>query len=574
MMTKRFSTFISVVFLCFFNLPLFCESGKWVIAAQKFVADNGTPNDSVNSKTAELIPSDILEKIGNSVVRNVVPEEQFERTRYKLLTERQALFLQLSAEYKKRDSLVLSNYSNLKLKAALSDSQKKIKDIQKKIDANLASLKKASEENEKKMAQLENQKATALEEDSEINRFKNLFKNIFIKDSSLIQKEEIAFYKDDVTRLYEVSKELEEKSLTDPLYEKSVVAAGINTLLTGHFSKYGDYISVYVDAYTYPGAKKIASLAEVGSVSDLELVTNSIAMQLVPLLSNSLPVELEILIQPQEAAVNSVMYIDDTLQKTENGKLLFDSGIHTIQFVSEGYKSPSTTYAFEGNKKYKIEVNFEKPKSGFIQVGLRKAIEGDMLMNGERALEVDATKSQISINGKEILGEFVSENGETAFFYIPKKLVFDGSYVTINPKPRDRMTYIDNRRKIMYASYSIFVVSLIPTFYTYGNYLNYVNLYNNKQVDYKTAKDWQTATNVTRFISIGCGLFWGYELVRYLIAANSVLPQNARAGDLSNYEYYEAPVQSEEKPDNQKIELEADKQIIIDNTNKDGVTAE
>ena len=139
-MTKRFSAFITVLLLFIFCTPLFGEDGKWVIAAQKFHADNGTPNDSVNSKTAELIPSDILEKIGNSVVRNVVPDEQFERTRYKLLTERQALFLQLSAEYKKRDSLVLSNYSNLKLKAALSDSQKK-------IDANLASLKKASDEN-------------------------------------------------------------------------------------------------------------------------------------------------------------------------------------------------------------------------------------------------------------------------------------------------------------------------------------------------------------------------------------------------------------------------------------------
>ena len=124
------------------------------------------------------------------------------------------------------------------------------------------------------------------------------------------------------------------------------------------------------------------------------------------------------------------------------------------------------------------------------------------------------------------------------------------------------MSYIDKRRKIMYASYSLFMVSLIPTFYTYGNYQNYVNLYKNYQVDYETAKKWQDATNVTRIISIGAGVLWGYELVRYLIAANSVLPQNAKAGDDAEFEYYEPPAKSENVSDaesennNEKIDNE------------------
>ena len=101
----------------------------------------------------------------------------------------------------------------------------------------------------------------------------------------------------------------------------------------------------------------------------------------------------------------------------------------------------------------------------------------------------------------------------------------------------DRMAYIDKRRKIMYGTYSIFIMSLIPTFYTYGNYQNYVNLYKNYQTDSETAHKWQTATNITRFISIGCGVLWCYELVRYLIAANSVLPQNALDGDDSQFNY-------------------------------------
>ena len=519
--------------------PLFCEDGKWVIAAQKFVPDSGQADDAVNSKTAEMLPSDILEKIGYSVVRNVMPDEQFERSSYKLRTERQSLFLQLSAEYKKRDALVLSNYSDYKLKSAIKDSQKKIKDIQKKIDANLEQHKKEVEETERKMADVAAGKAESVKNASELQKYKQLVRNIFVKNESLIQQEHVTFYRDDLTSLY-----------TAEIDEKNVVGAGINSLITGHFAKYGEYISVYVDLYTYPGAKLIGSVTEVGSVSELELVTNSIALQLVPMLSNSLPVQLQISILPEEAASKTIMYIDDALQKDDDGSFTFDSGIHTIQFVCEGYKTAGTTYAFEGNRSYKIEVNLEEPKSGFLQVGLRNSLEGDLLMNGQRALEIDGKKSQIAINGKQILGEFVTEDGETAFFYIPKKLTFDGSYVTIKPKPMDRMAYIDKRRKIMYTSYSIFVLSLIPTFYTYGNYQNQINLYKNYQIDYSEAKKWQTATNTTRLISIGAGVFWGYELVRYLIAANSVLPQNAKAGDLSEFEYVDPESLKENDKDN------------------------
>lgn len=541
-MTTKYKTLLKTgllffLLLCGSTFPLFSENGKWVIAAQKFLPDSSLAKDSVNQKTAELIPSDILEKIGYSATRNVYPDEQFERTKYKLRTERQSLFLQLSAEYKKRDSLVLSNYSDFKLKTALHDSEKKIKDIQKKIDANLEELRKASEENEKKMSQVDKAVADIDREVNELERFRNLFKHIFKRDESIIQKEQIAFYKDDTTNLYEFPEALKELEISDPLCEKAIVSAGINNLLTGRFSKYGDYISIYVDLYSFPGAKKIGSVAEVGSVNDLELINTSIVMQIIPMLVNSFPVQLEINIEPKDAEAKTMVFIDNVLQKLENGKLIVDAGINTIQFVSEGYKNATTTYNFAGNTRYKIDVNFEKPKSGYIQVGLRNSLTGNILMNGERALDIDGKKSQISINGNPILGEFISENGDTAFFYIPAKMVYDGNYVTIKPKPRDRMAYIDKRRKIMYGTYSIFVLSLIPTFYTYGNYQNYVNLYKNYQTDLETARNWQNATNITRFISIGCGVLWGYELVRYLIAANSVLPQNARDGDDALFEF-------------------------------------
>ena len=140
--------------------------------------------------------------------------------------------------------------------------------------------------------------------------------------------------------------------------------------------------------------------------------------------------------------------------------------------------------------------------------------------------------------------------------------MYDGSYVTIKPKPMDRMAYIDSRRIWMYASYSLFMISLIPAFYTDGAFRNKLKLYNEKQLDYETAYKWQNAYNISRIVAVGCGVLWGYELVRYLIAANKVLPQNARTGKASEFVYYE--------PEKVSAETEAADQIENEQTEDDG----
>ena len=72
------------------------------------------------------------------------------------------------------------------------------------------------------------------------------------------------------------------------------------------------------------------------------------------------------------------------------------------------------------------------------------------------------------------------------------------------------------------------MVSLIPTFITYGNYYNEARLFNNGFGNYFVAKDWEAGYFVSVGISIGCGVLFAYELVRYLIAANQVIPKKAR----------------------------------------------
>ncbi len=128
-MTKKYNKLRAVVlvftFLWASFSPLFSEDEKWVIAAQKFIYARGQTKNAVTSNIEETIPINILEKISRSLERNIMPNERFERENYKLRTERQSLYLQLSSEYKKRDSLVLNNYSDMRMKSELKAEEKK-----------------------------------------------------------------------------------------------------------------------------------------------------------------------------------------------------------------------------------------------------------------------------------------------------------------------------------------------------------------------------------------------------------------------------------------------------------------
>ena len=537
-MTKKYKKLRAVVLVFIFLWasfsPLFGEDGKWVIAAQKFIYARGQTKNAVTSNIEETIPINILEKISRSLERNIMPNERFERENYKLRTERQSLYLQLSSEYKKRDSLVLNNYSDMRMKSELKAAEKKIKQIQEKLEKNIAEQK---EKYEKAEAQMHLAAGEVDDDDNvELNEaelVKNLIKNIFEQSEDLITEENIALYKDSVESLFKTTVKVKETDYTEPLFEKEVVSSGINGLITGQITSYGDFISVAVDLYNYPGAKKIGSVMEVGEIKELDLITSEISRQILPMIVNTLPVKFVFSIEPEEAKEKLSIYVDDVLQKMENDTVSLDSGSHRIQFVSEGYKSAGVTYFFEGNKKYNIEVKFERPVIGHIQLQLKNELPGNIYANAEPALKFDDRNSQISINGNTILGEFITEDNETAFFYIPKKQTFDGSAVTLNPKPRDRTEYVNTRRKWMYGAYTVFMISLIPTFYTFGNFQINKDLYSKHQIDFETAKRWQTASNISSTISICCGVFWGIELIRYLVAANSVLPQNVKPGIVS-----------------------------------------
>lgn len=549
-MTKKcnFSCKKLFLYLIIFSLALQSmfskENETWTVAAEKFTFSKGQIENNVTAGIAETLPKSILENLNQVLERNINIDEKLERTAYDLRTKRQSLYLQLSNEYKKRDVLFLT-YTDNKLKKELLNSEKEINKIKKQIDDNLSQFKKAESEMRKK----------AQDEQGSASSF---FKSIITNEESVFSTEQIKLYNNDPENLVDVSIKARKMGYESSLFEKEIYGKGINGLITGNITGYGDYISVAVDLYLYPGAIKIGSVMEVGSLNDLELISSSIVSQLIPIMTNSMPVSLIFQIEPKEVINSIEIYVDDILQKNHRNGLTINGGVHSFKIAAKGYKSLSTNYYFEGNKKYNIEIKMEPKNEGSLMIHLKNPLEGKLYVNGVLGDNIDESNSKITINGTHVLGQFISEDGKTSFFYVPESLYYDGNAVTINPKPIDRGEKIDKRRRWMYGAYSGFMLSLIPTFITKGQFINVANQYSEGLGDFKTAQNWQVASNVCLGLSIGAGIFWGVELVRYLIAANSVLPEKAKEVhlmDLENTKENKKDHASDNETNNEKNQL-------------------
>ncbi|MBR7064118.1 MAG: hypothetical protein IKI31_03075 [Treponema sp.] len=85
----------------------------------------------------------------------------------------------------------------------------------------------------------------------------------------------------------------------------------------------------------------------------------------------------------------------------------------------------------------------------------------------------------------------------------------------------DKDLYINQRRKRMYGAYSALVISLMGTFFTMGNR-------NSLLPGDASFNAWNVATYSFIGTSAACGTWFIYELVRYLMAADSTLPSKAK----------------------------------------------
>ena len=499
---------LTFTFLMLFSCGLFAATTQtdWTVGAQKF-SFTRNQSDSVSEGVAQMFPVRILEKLSSGLYRNVTQDEKLERELYKIKQDNRSLFLQLSAEVKKRDSLVTQNYSARELEKKIAEEDKKIKDIKDKLAENLERQKQA-EQNNKEQTPAD----TAV---------------------SSTDTEKIVLYKKDISSLFIPSKEAQLLGLTGSLYEEEVMKANINCLITGSITAFDEYMSLTVYAHVFPGAKQIALITEIGSLDEADLMAADIASRLTPSIVNSMPCKIRINIEPLQARSVQKTYIDDILFNNIDSEFTIDSGVHFIQFTADGYRNAGTSYYFEGGKSYQINVSLVKTEEKTIYLGSLNNLNGSFLINGAAARKLTDEKSSIVINGNAVLGEFITEDKNTAYFYIPEENIFEETLYTAKFKTVNHTDFIEKRRREMYLSYSILITSLIPTVICRGTVKSYKAILadpqKQKQIDnldekIGTANRWVAASNVTSAISIACAVWFAFELYRYFTAANSVLP--------------------------------------------------
>ena len=511
----------------------------WILAGTEFSLKNSNTGSESLKKAAEVLPQLILEQISSNRTR-VIPEgEALDRRLDALQMERLSLFLQLEKEVKARDSLVVTVRNPKKLEREIIKQEEKIGEIQKKIEEN---LKKVDEEMEKSVPKIggeaERRRFDPLSAIGSLLPLKFFARN---EDDEIVS-EDVRLYKNDASSLFSPSGKALETGWRSREMENEAKSAKINGVLSGVISSYGDYAGVTVELFVYPGAKSVGTVTEVGSISDIVPLAKRIVQSLAPKIANSLPVMLKFDIAAAESQEsgdggkelvleNPVVSIDEVVYTDVSRPILLDAGIHTISVEARGFETASVTYSFSGDTTFLVRARLVPSVSGTMKIRLAKmrdglfyadAIDSDSL--GERK-----NYAELSVNGKDVLGVFEDSATESkAFVFVPFDSVQDGALLKVSAKPFDRAANIDRRRRRMYLAYSALVCSLPFTFYTLGEFTAANSSYAAGRGSYDEAVKWQGRTNVCQGISLALGVWAAVELVRYLWAANRVLPAKAK----------------------------------------------
>ena len=315
-------------------------------------------------------------------------------------------------------------------------------------------------------------------------------------------------------------------------------------------------------------------MTEVGNLSDLMGFSKRIVQKLVPKIANSLPVLLDFAISPAPAEENAIVSIDGVVRSDFRDKIILDSGIHTVSISSDGYNTATVTYNFSGEEKFLVKANLSKKISGNASVELKNFKPGVFYTNGIEAAPTDdeTKKAMLSINGKNVLGIFSvttfvdgEADEERAFFRISEdtlaKAVSTGNMnFVVDANPFDRQAYIDKRRRAMYFSYALLICSMPYTFYNLGNFTSANMAYEKRGVEdsgisYDDLKEWQTKLYVSLGISAALGAWTVFELVRYLRAADQVLPADAKIAPSEEEKELEAAAKEAKSAGKKKINL-------------------
>lgn len=497
---KRTLLFVILIILNF----SFLFSEDWTLAATKFEINESILTTEAEKSGLEVIseqlPSLILDYLPQNITRTVFPEEMFQRDRYKILRERQSLYSSLSSQIKSRDALVF-NHTDLELKRKIENSERTIENTVKKI-------------NESKNEEL------------------LLIKNFESNKKEKNKITDVVLYQNDSTKLFNVD---DSKSID------KINSASVHGLITGKIFPYGNYVKVESTLTLYPEEKVLATVTEVGLVSEVEYIASSINNQFLSFIINDELVNTDILIYPPDAGENATVYIQDYVLHGKTVSTKFIPGEHSIRIESPGYETVYFSHNYVPKQDKIISINMKKinqVNSYFFIEDKKKNSQFDLssqiFLNSEL---IGNNPISVMISDKTYLGEVVSNSDKDIFSFFVLKNGFTSESIMREGQSEDEVALqinlpeakhnlskrIDKSRKRMYWSYGGLILTLPIYYFSKGTYELCVE--NSSIVNPSSINTWKKASDISLYTVIGAGVNFAVQFVLYLIDANKVVPK-------------------------------------------------
>lgn len=531
----------------FINLS-FLIAENWTLGAARFAVEESAFTTDVEKASLEIVstqlPSLILDSFPMNLNRTVFPEEIFQRDLYKIQKERQTLYSSLSNQIKTRDSLFLS-YSGIELKTKIENAKKSI--------------------------------ATSIEKIEESKNSENeLIKKFYSNKKKSSKIDTVVLYQNDSSKLFDY----EQSKSKDKINSSS-----IHGFITGKIIPYGNYVKVESVLTLYPEGRVLATAKEVGLISEVEFIANSIMHQFLSSIINENLVQTEIFIYPQEAGEKAVVFIEDYVLRGKSVSAKFTPGKHSIRVESPGYETIYFSHNYLAGKDKTISINMKKIETAESYFTVKtKNNESQFDLSSELYLNsifLGNNPVSVLISDKNYIGEIVSNKDEENYsFFILKngynsinlqdKKTKDGEKVAALqievPEAKHNLSKkIDKSRKRMYWSYGGLILSLPLYYFAKGNYELCAE--NETIVNTSALQTWKSVSDITMYASIGAGVNFLVNLILYLVDANKVVPKTVEPKLINESDVNKLKSvidETRQKEEEQKAQKELEQQKILE----------
>lgn len=297
--------------------------------------------------------------------------------------------------------------------------------------------------------------------------------------------------------------------------------AGIQGLVSGTLEDEAGYLVITLRVETgVPGVEPLETLAA-GPYEELDFLIDSLASSVKTSLSYVAPVTLGFDVEPKE----STLFVDGLRVQPESGKLVLPEGNHRVEVSSPGFESASIEQEFVGNENYLVEITLEP--EALVPVSFSSTIADTLLYID--TLYVGSTPVRFEMPPGTALGMAVKDEVPTWFYFTagvnePDRIVRNNAVKT--------KTRIERQRSILYWSLGSLYISLPVSMLTYGVLQDRLRAFDSGKLPETDAtineiNGWGLASNVATGISVGLGVNYAIQLVRYLLAAEQALPREA-----------------------------------------------